>query len=982
MPSDIMDQRHISSFYKPSVPSSYFSEEMRCPSEKQVGFWKTASVPDHHGLEAMSFMSGGKAVSSSPLDKSRPMAGNFVDCLELPHNMFKEPTRNISHNSENHMGSENTATSWRVPDQDIAALSKLYGQPASLSAEVRRASLNGGHYSSSSLSDMLSKRLTLSSNDAFFGQSLNTSQSNFGEDEAFGSLQEIEAQTIGDLLPDDDDLLSGAIHNVGCAAQSSRADVEDDLFYSVGGMELEPDDNFSCKKASEYDYGGAFNGQVKGLDNLFTSEIPCGQQPTRTLFVKNIDSNIEDFELRVFFEQYGDIQTLYTSCRHCGFILVSYYDIRAAQNAIRVLQSKSIRGQKLDIEFCLSKDNHSEKDINEGVLLVTNLESSISNDDLLHLFGVYGEIKEIWEIPHQQHHKFIEFYDVRAAEAALSALNMRAIAGKRIKVQPCGLRDARFSLMQQLSVDPEEEEPIRRFVPSGLTRLQVNTSSGPRNGSIQGMRTSFDMQSSSSVESKFRGTSSSMLHNLSFPSRVAVVGNHSHQSGNSELSHSLGQMNLDLQSMPTFPEFRDGVISGIPFNSPSTMSAMAMSINSALANGNIHGVGSGGHGSHSFEHNEAAFSVSGNESCPLHGHEYIWNNSNAYHHHHHPSSMMWQNLPPFVNNMPAQTSQVHGLVRGLSHVQNPVLSPNQHVGSAPAVDPLLWDRRHTFTGDATAFHPSSLGSMGYSGCSQLNSLDASSRNIFPHSGGTCIDPSIGSAHVGVPSPQQRSHMFRGRNHANAIPNSHDTPSDRIRSRRSDPSANQADSRKQYELDIERIIRGEDSRTTLMIKNIPNKYTSKMLLATIDEQHKGTYDFIYLPIDFKNKCNVGYAFINMTDPRHIIPFYQAFNGKKWEKFNSEKVAYLAYARIQGKTALISHFQNSSLMNEDKRCRPILFHSDGPNAGDQEAFPVGVNIRSRRSRTNTENHHGSPSGSSSGEESLNATGSLSASAKETE
>ena len=60
--------------------------------------------------------------------------------------------------------------------------------------------------------------------------------------------------------------------------------------------------------------------------------------------------------------------------------------------------------------------------------------------------------------------------------------------------------------------------------------------------------------------------------------------------------------------------------------------------------------------------------------------------------------------------------------------------------------------------------------------------------------------------------------------------------------------------------------------------------------------------------------------------------QAFNGKKWEKFNSEKVASLAYARIQGKSALIAHFQNSSLMNEDKRCRPILFHSDGPNAGD--------------------------------------------------
>jgi hypothetical protein len=61
--------------------------------------------------------------------------------------------------------------------------------------------------------------------------------------------------------------------------------------------------------------------------------------------------------------------------------------------------------------------------------------------------------------------------------------------------------------------------------------------------------------------------------------------------------------------------------------------------------------------------------------------------------------------------------------------------------------------------------------------------------------------------------------------------------------------------------------------------------------------------------------------------------QAFNGKKWEKFNSEKVASLAYARIQGRSALISHFQNSSLMNEDKRCRPILFNPNGQESVHQ-------------------------------------------------
>lgn len=136
--------------------------------------------------------------------------------------------------------------------------------------------------------------------------------------------------------------------------------------------------------------------------------------------------------------------------------------------------------------------------------------------------------------------------------------------------------------------------------------------------------------------------------------------------------------------------------------------------------------------------------------------------------------------------------------------------------------------------------------------------------------------------------------------------------------------------------------------------MPQKYISFLLFH---------HNYVaYTPYGLlQNKCNVGYAFINMVDPSLIIPFYevcnaieacrifgvihsyvvinkempylQAFNGKKWEKFNSEKVASLAYARIQGKAALIAHFQNSSLMNEDKRCRPILFNTDGPNAGDQ-------------------------------------------------
>lgn len=43
----------------------------------------------------------------------------------------------------------------------------------------------------------------------------------------------------------------------------------------------------------------------------------------------------------------------------------------------------------------LFQDNPSEKDINQGTLVVFNLESTVSNEELLQIFGVYGEIKEV-----------------------------------------------------------------------------------------------------------------------------------------------------------------------------------------------------------------------------------------------------------------------------------------------------------------------------------------------------------------------------------------------------------------------------------------------------------------------------------------------------------------------------------------------------------------------------------------------------------
>lgn len=46
-----------------------------------------------------------------------------------------------------------------------------------------------------------------------------------------------------------------------------------------------------------------------------------------------------------------------------------------------------------NVFFC--QDNLSDKDVNQGTVVIYNLDSSVSNDELGRIFGVYGEVKEV-----------------------------------------------------------------------------------------------------------------------------------------------------------------------------------------------------------------------------------------------------------------------------------------------------------------------------------------------------------------------------------------------------------------------------------------------------------------------------------------------------------------------------------------------------------------------------------------------------------
>jgi hypothetical protein len=129
-------------------------------------------------------------------------------------------------------------------------------------------------------------------------------------------------------------------------------------------------------------------------------------------------------------------------------------------------------------------------------------------------------------------------------------------------------------------------------------------------------------------------------------------------------------------------------------------------------------------------------------------------------------------------------------------------------------------------------------------------------------------------------------------------------------------------------------------TTVMLRNIPNKYTREMLVKQLSIEFLGEFDFMYLPIDFKNKCNVGYCFINFRSVEACSRFETQFHGVNVRTclpgLNSRKVAEVTPARVQGCSENVSRLRNSPVMNqlqEHPEWMPLIFKADG----ELEPFP---------------------------------------------
>mmetsp|Transcript_17203 Transcript_17203/g.41432 ORF Transcript_17203/g.41432 Transcript_17203/m.41432 type:complete len:166 (+) Transcript_17203:2-499(+) len=96
-----------------------------------------------------------------------------------------------------------------------------------------------------------------------------------------------------------------------------------------------------------------------------------------------------------------------------------------------------------------------------------------------------------------------------------------------------------------------------------------------------------------------------------------------------------------------------------------------------------------------------------------------------------------------------------------------------------------------------------------------------------------------------------------------------------------------------------LERKQQGVTTVMLRNIPTRYTQRLLLRGLqDLSCTHDMDLLYLPLDSRKQRNLGYAFVDCCTPEAAEAFCDVVRGVKLPLFKSSKVLDTCPAKVQG------------------------------------------------------------------------------------
>mmetsp|Transcript_41214 Transcript_41214/g.87788 ORF Transcript_41214/g.87788 Transcript_41214/m.87788 type:complete len:338 (-) Transcript_41214:51-1064(-) len=148
---------------------------------------------------------------------------------------------------------------------------------------------------------------------------------------------------------------------------------------------------------------------------------------------------------------------------------------------------------------------------------------------------------------------------------------------------------------------------------------------------------------------------------------------------------------------------------------------------------------------------------------------------------------------------------------------------------------------------------------------------------------------------------------------------------------------------------------EEPPTTLMIRNVPNRFKQQDLIAELEGLgFAGSFDFVYLPVDQGNRhrhhglrtstSSVGYGFVNFVDHTWAEMCMAVMQGHCFQRHGTDasgRCAVISVAHLQGLEANLAHYENSAVNNAKLRQHaPAVMRSVTPPAVMRCFAPPGL------------------------------------------
>jgi hypothetical protein len=646
--------------------------------------------------------------------------------------------------------------------------------------------------------------------------------------------------------------------------------------------------------------------------------------PSRSVVIRNLPNAVSDNDVKALFSQCGDIHMFISKERqNKGIIIVHYYDIRSAEDVKKRFSGRTLHQSKVNVTF-LAKDSTMAASLspsypypNRGTVAFENLPPLITEERLLQFCELYGSVRRV-----SVDEGLAEYFDVREAYDFIDKVNNgeTTLSGRKLKAKAAynshgKLKSQNQSKNTNIQVDgdgniPSSNSPIMQQQQQPHVQNRLNHAPTSASSSSSHLSTSQEQQIS--------GLPNHFNNNINLNNEMNLNNNSKNNSGNSvktnfaKQTFSPPQQTINMRINNTMPRNNDN-------NNSTPMSLSPPATNTSNGTNVV---------------NKILASMDEQQKLLIDLQGVLIQQMTQ-------TSFNGPNKQVGLGAIQQKMSSCHLFLNQITNLKVQFQNAFNSVINNTNNSPMHLNNNIAYNAAANSMNSSrdkleqSAGAKPFTPSSYNNSNNTkyfSTSKPLPlsqsHHGNHRSNRDIHSSS----SVHDDGHHRHNSHYSSSNNNNNNNIKNNNSRRKRDPRSG-----KEFHIDVDAILSGSDRRSTIMIQNIPNNYSQTMLLEEINLEFDRTYDFFYLPMDYKNKCNIGYAFINFMDCKHVANFYATFHCREWSRFKSHKICAVKYGRIQGKLGLIQHFKKTNVIKEASiDYRPLLFFSTGPDAGLPEPF----------------------------------------------